>query len=323
MAKVEPLVNSRLNSRLADTMTELSGLYEALEQSEKVTSGHFKDLESSVTKITRKSLDDFFEEWKQGALGTDLKQANELTLREFKDRPENRKILAECEESLKKMVEKARIWSSGLTRWTSDLATAPESQGSPFFASFAQRYGEYCARCQKHLAEIQSVRSKCEVATVPADPGEGLSFLDVVTGRSGEKITRGYQLRLATQLQEVVESTQQSQQNWDRLRTEVLELLDEFYGHLDSLAGHGMPDQGTKLLPNLRSALGEAKIVEVPVEMNRTPYDPSVHEPLAGARLTRPDLPENTVVRIDCRGFFYEGKVLRRALVTLSSKGPL
>jgi molecular chaperone GrpE (heat shock protein) len=67
--------------------------------------------------------------------------------------------------------------------------------------------------------------------------------------------------------------------------------------------------------------LGAARIGEIQVELNETVYDPAVHEALAGAALTRPDLPENTIVKLDRRGFFYEGKVLRRALVTLSCRG--
>jgi hypothetical protein len=320
-----------LQAKLADIEKGQAGWsagLQALERSHEELAaslaGHARTAQAKTEELRgllqAKSIEAYFEEWKARHLSASRKEETDAVFREFTNSPENRKSLADNRETQQKILEKARIWFAGLDGCVNELSGAADGDDG-FLAAFRPAYTEYCRRGRELIARLEESIPKFDLSTVPADPGAGLSFVDVVSGRSAEILSLGYRRRLADRLEELAATAAACQQEWDALRVSLLELLDQFYGQYDARAAAGAAAALQQVEQSLRAALKAARVYEVPIEVNATAYDPSVHEPLAGASFTRPDLPENTVVRLERRGFLYEGKIFRRALVTLSSKG--
>jgi molecular chaperone GrpE (heat shock protein) len=319
---VEPLrkhrkwINQRINT-LMDQVSARPSRQEVDSLSGQVVeaSQQLQRLTAQVGQLAGKTIVTYFDEWKVEVLQSAQAQEMERTLSEFT--AENRTLLLDNQEAQQKILGKARIWFDSLRNWAADLRAT--GAGNSSFAAFRERSLDYCRRGQELLANLEGSLARFELKQLQIDFHKDLSFLDVVSGRSADAISAGYHRRLAERLQDLKRNTVVFQQEWDKLRGELLDLLDQFYGLLDAQAT--ATDSLEGLEAKLRTVLGAARIGEIQVELNETVYDPAVHEALAGAALTRPDLPENTIVKLDRRGFFYEGKVLRRALVTLSCRG--
>jgi predicted nuclease with TOPRIM domain len=303
--------------------TELSALrdeVEALNGEVRPRSQQLIQLQALVGQLSHRTLDTLFDDWKATRLRSGLREAMERTLAQFAEQVEIQKILQENRDSQQKTLEKARPWFQSMGSWVADLHTN-NATTDPAVASFCHRFGEYCRRGQHLVDSLETSLAEFDLKTVPWDTGSDISFLDVVSGRSNEVLSTGYCRRLEERVRELRGNTASLQEQWESMRDELLELLDHFHGLTASQSVRGTGVGLQRLETSLRDALRRAKIQEIPVELDQTAYDASLHEVLAGARLTRPNLPENTVVALERRGFFCEGKVLRRALVTLSSKG--
>jgi len=307
-----------MQRRLNEERTQTQEMKDTLEDRIRDVASDIRALGTSVDQLRRKNIDTYFDEWKQETLQAALKEENQRTLQEFKAQVENAKTLQEHRQAQERIREKVRAWFDGLGAWVTALRVATTSMGGAFLPDFSRKFSDYCECARRLVWDMEVSLSKFDLASVSADVNESLSFMDVVSGRSGESITNGYRHRLVKQLEELKQNTATFTQEWEKLRVELLVFLDQFYGQLGALEA---PETLRALDATLRVALGLSRVQEIPVEPNQTAYDPSVHEPVAGARPIRPDLPENTIVSLERRGFFHEGKVLRRALVTLSARG--
>jgi molecular chaperone GrpE (heat shock protein) len=279
-----------------------------------------KTHESLLAELRKRNLSTYFEEWKEGNLKPGLEQESGRILQEFMGNPANRKLRLDNQATQERILDKARKWCDGLASWIRVIQSAASPGNGAEISNFAQRYEAYCRRAKSLISELESSRAKFDLKSVPFDSGVDMTFFHVVSGHSAELISAGYLRRLNQQLEELVRNTARFTQEWEKVRIELLDLLDQFYGLMDSQAHGGGKALFKELDMSLRDALRVATVQEILVEANRTLYDPSVHEPLPGSRVTRTDLPENTVIFLEKRGFLYEGKVLRRALVSLSTK---
>jgi hypothetical protein len=209
-------------------------------------------------------------------------------------------------------LETANAWFDTVK---SSASALPPAQAKEAWQEFSDRVQQYCNLGSELRQHLQHAIALSDLTQEPADNSADLAFFDVASGRSAECITRGYERRLAARLQQVQRSAVEVTQQWQGLRDELMRLLDL----LDSTVG--MPVGQPSVVNGLEAQLRKVRFQEIPVEADNTLFDPSLHEAIAGERPSRPELPENTIVQLVRRGFFYEGKVLRRALVTLSSRG--
>ena len=66
------------------------------------------------------------------------------------------------------------------------------------------------------------------------------------------------------------------------------------------------------------SVLAEVEIHPIELQLGQL-FDPSLSE--AATRTLRPDLPPNTIIQIERRGYYWQEKVLRKARVNISKQG--
>jgi molecular chaperone GrpE (heat shock protein) len=275
-------------------------------------------LDSRVVTLEHRSLESYFEEWKVAKLRDRLLEDTKSVFTQFANNPDNQSAIAESRSALEKTAEKATIWFAAVATCHQELRNKLAALGGETLVGTTDRLGDYVTRGQQFISHLRQSISDSDLTTVERDLTERFDFLDIAMGRVAQAQSE-YSAKLAARVQGLQQAASAAPESWMKLRAELLEILDQFYSQFESISAD--KSSVTAIDSNIRSALKQAKIQEIQIESNRTSYDPTLHESLAGARLTRSDLPDNTVVRLERRGFFYEGKVLRRALVTLSTRG--
>lgn len=107
-------------------------------------------------------------------------------------------------------------------------------------------------------------------------------------------------------------------QKTDPLLRDFLDIYDDFVRARDSYRSGGADTAGLDSIIRNTEAMLKRNDVEAIKSVN-SPFDPRLHE----AMLTReePDLAEHTVVRELRKGYIARGRVLRPALVEISTKG--
>ncbi|HKV91288.1 MAG TPA: nucleotide exchange factor GrpE [Candidatus Angelobacter sp.] len=272
-------------------------------------------LENRIQAVEQEDLESYFDKWKSHGLEPQLQSAAAQTLKNFTSDPENEKTLHDSVAVLKKVLETAGPWFDAIT---SCIRALPATQENGAWNEFSIRLQKYCESGAELRQRAQKAIAQSDLSREPAGVVGNLSFFDIASGGSARSISHDYENRLADRLQQVQSTAAEAAQQWQALRDELMKLLD----HLDATgSAAGQSHQVSQLETQLRSTLRPLKFQEIPVETNSTVFDPSLHEAIAGGAVARPELPENTIIRLERRGFFYEGKVLRRALVAVSSRG--
>lgn len=280
---------------------------------------HAKAVETRIGALERRTLDTYFDDWKALKLRDRLLADGDKVLAQFSSSADVQSVIAESRSVLEKIAEKASSWFAAVAACNQELQSQIGPLGNENWRTFPDRLSEYLNRGQRFVSDLKSALGLADLSTVQKDTTENIDFFDVATGRVSRSQAE-YLERLSSRVRELQQIATTAPDTWAKLREELLQVLDHFYGQFDASAGE--PRSSLAMLDSkIRDALKTAKIQEIQIESSHTGYDPTLHEPLAGAKLTRPDLPDNTVVRLERRGFFYEGKVLRRALVTLSTRG--
>lgn len=104
----------------------------------------------------------------------------------------------------------------------------------------------------------------------------------------------------------------------EKLIVGLLPMLDNFNLALRAADQGGSVAAMAAGLAMIRRQLDEwlAKEGVVPVEASGLPFDPTVHEALM--ETAAPDAPEDTVVEVVRQGYYYKGKLLRAAQVSVA-----
>lgn len=107
-------------------------------------------------------------------------------------------------------------------------------------------------------------------------------------------------------------------QKTDPLLRDFLDIYDDFVRARDSYRSGGADTAGLDSIIRNAEAMFKRNGVDA-IESEGRPFDPRLHE----AMLTReePDMDEHTVVRELRKGYITHGRVLRPALVEISTKG--
>jgi len=298
---------------------ELSALHESVKRGDSEVLERTHDalakLETRVHAIEQEDMESYFDKWKGQDLESKLQSVAVQVFKDFTGNPENEKTVRESVTVLKKVLETAGPWFDAIGTC---IKAVPATPGDGAWSEFSIRFQKYCESGADLRRRVQQAIEQSDLRQEPAGVAGNLSFFDVASGRSARSISHDYEDRLCARMQRLQQAAADAAQQWQVLRDELMKLLD----HLDATrSASGQPPQVRQLQAQLSSTLRPLKFQEIPVETNSTVFDPSLHENIAGGAVARPELPENTIVRLERRGFFYEGKVLRRALVAVSSRG--
>jgi hypothetical protein len=274
------------------------------------------DVEQKVKELRMTNITRYFDNWRDNSLKAQQAKESERIFAEFANQPERRQALIEHHQAQTRLAEKATQLLDPLVDWVGRAGGSGEL--SPSLSPALGRFRSYVERGAALIRDLGASLDKFDLRQIAPEAGPELTFFDVVSGRSASIISHGYLDRLTKRVTELTDATPTLTQRWDRLRGELLELLDEFYASLDALEPR--VQARAELDAGLRGALASAKIQEIPVDPNRTAYDPALHESLASRPAARTSPSDNTISALQRRGYFHEGKVLRRAIVTLSGQ---
>jgi len=338
-ARLEPLA-AELSSRLDSVRGELHKRAQELQgESRRIAGEHqetskklgeqlqlrAQELAAAVRRVERleqKNIEEYFEQWKAAHLAAVSKGAVQATWEEFQGREDLIKELEKCRGIQQALLDRGRAWAEALQGWSAELeAPGHASTNGEFLKSFRSSFVLYFSQTLNLMSRLTESVARFDLSKVSLPAPSDIGFADVVSGKSADTLANAYRRRLEERCRQLTQETPRLEAEWEQIKKQLLEFLDRFYSQYDERAKSGEAAALTSLERLLRSSLEKAQVREIPVELNYTEYDSTVHEQLVGAALTRPELPENTVVQVNRRGYFYDGKVLRPALVTLSTKG--
>lgn len=300
---------------LNELRAAVGGIQDQLRESVAVVAAlrdQYQALRRDVQALGGRTLDEYFEEWKRTNLAAAHQDDAARARQAFDADDAAMRELAQARETLERTAARARTWFDSLGAWNPAALLPP----SPHAAQVVEAFSTYRARGRQLVQALDEWLTRSDLSSVSSNPGHDVSFFDVVAGRSGDQLAGGYRARLERRRADVVAHAKKLSLEWTGLRDELPGLLDGYYAVAGEAVG---PDGRAVDDAALARALAAAQVQEIHVQPGRTPFDPSVHEAVPGARRLRADLAENTVVQLQRRGFFHEGKVLRRALVSLSS----
>jgi hypothetical protein len=274
-----------------------------------------RGIEKELHVMRQKSLEEYFAEWKDKKLAAQQRKDTDRILEEFETNPEVMKTVAEVRQTLTRVREKTTPLAQHLMQWTASAnvqelarASSPLNQAVASLTQFSQRAHTLVSRATE-------LERRLQLSAVGAEADSGINLFDVVSGRSATLLGDGYRHRLAKHLSETEAHARALAEDAEKLRGELPALLDAVYREEEALVSAG----GRRLDLRLNETLAAAKINEIVIEPGRTRFDAAFHEALGGATEARTDLLPNTVVRVDRRGFTFEGKTLRAARVVLSA----
>jgi len=305
--------------RLDRVAASISGTLRRVEQDHDAVTRRIDVMQDQVNRLADRDLNSFFDEWNASELAAAHQRDTERTFEEFTRDTEHQRVIHECEVSVQNTIARARPWFDAITKGARTLEL-DSPDGGVALSSVRDRLDTYSRKGTALLREAEDALRMANFAAAPAGATLDMRMADVVTGRSAEMLSTGYRNQLIERLKQLQMRTEQVTRRWEELRDELLPILDAYYSVVESQAVAGSVGSIASLPQDgLRSALESANVNAIPIDPGRTPYDPTEHEAI-GPRVVRAELPANTVVRVERRGFYYEGKVVRRALVALSTR---